>query len=144
MFFFQHGLADVVVGMDDLAFLDGLWADWSPGYDATEDLGHVKDALREPANLAAAIGYYRATLGNVGVDPDLDDVQAAGADVTAQPTLYLHGRADGCIGVALAEASPPFLTSDGSRVEIVDDAGHFLHLERPDQVNGLITEFLVS
>ena len=31
MFFFQHGLSDVVVGMDDLAFIDGLWADWSPG-----------------------------------------------------------------------------------------------------------------
>ena len=23
MFFFQHGLSDVVVGMDDLAFIDG-------------------------------------------------------------------------------------------------------------------------
>ena len=34
MFFFQHGLSDIVVGMDDLAFIDGLWADWSPGYDA--------------------------------------------------------------------------------------------------------------
>ena len=31
MFFFQHGLSDVVVGMDDLEFIDGLWADWSPG-----------------------------------------------------------------------------------------------------------------
>ena len=63
MFFFQHGLSDVVVGMDDLAFIDGLWADWSPGYDGAEDLAHVKDALRDPANLAAALGYYRATLG---------------------------------------------------------------------------------
>ena len=66
MFFFQHGLSDVVVGMDDLAFIDGLWADWSPGYDGTEDIAHVKDALRDPANLAAALGYYRATLGGVG------------------------------------------------------------------------------
>ena len=78
MFFFQHGLADIVVGMDDLAFIDGLWADWSPGYDGAEDLAHVKDCLRDPANLAAALGYYRATLGGVGVDPALDAVQAAG------------------------------------------------------------------
>ena len=66
--------------MDDLAFIDGLWADWSPGYDGAEDLAHVKDALRDPANLAAALGYYRATLGGVGVDPALDAVQAAGVE----------------------------------------------------------------
>jgi pimeloyl-ACP methyl ester carboxylesterase len=142
MFFFQHGLSDVVVGMDDLAFIDGLWADWSPGYDATEDIPHVKDALRDPANLAAALGYYRATLGGVGVDPALDAVQAAGANPTAQPTLYLHGRTDGCMGVEIAEGAEPFLTSEGSRLEIVEGAGHFLHVEKPDEVNRLIVDFV--
>ena len=78
MFFFQHALADMVVGMDDFAYIDGLWADWSPGYDATVDLVHVKDALRDPANLGAALGYYRAMLSNEGIDPSLDDVQAKG------------------------------------------------------------------
>ena len=64
MFFFQHPLAEMAVQMDDLAFIDRLWADWSPGYDASEDLAHVKDCLRDPANLTAALGYYRATLGS--------------------------------------------------------------------------------
>jgi pimeloyl-ACP methyl ester carboxylesterase len=144
MFFFQHGLSDMVVGMDDLAFIDGLWADWSPGYDGAEDIAHVKDALRDPANLAAALGYYRATLGGVGVDPALDAVQAAGGNVTAQPTLYLHGRTDGCMGVEIAEASATFLTSTGSRVEIVDGAGHFLHVEKPGEVNRLVVDFVRS
>jgi pimeloyl-ACP methyl ester carboxylesterase len=142
MFFFQHGLSDVVVGMNDLAFIDGLWADWSPGYDGAEDIAHVKDALRDPANLQAALGYYRATLGGVGVDPELDAVQNKGNDVTAQPTLYLHGRTDGCMGIEVAEMARPFLTSEGSRMEVVDDAGHFLHLERPDVVNRLILDFV--
>lgn len=142
MFFFQHGLADIVVGLDDLAFLDGLWADWSPGYDAGDDLPRVKDCLRDPANLAAALGYYRATLGNVGVDPTLDAVQAKGAEVTTQPTLYLHGRTDGCMGIEVAEGARALLTSEGSRMEVVDGAGHFLHLERPDEVNRLVAAFV--
>jgi pimeloyl-ACP methyl ester carboxylesterase len=144
MFFFQHGLADVVVGMNDLSFIDDLWADWSPGYDASEDLPHVKDALRNPANLAAAIGYYRANLGGVGVDPALDAVQNKGNDVTQQPTLYLHGRTDGCMGIEVAETATAFLTSPGSRMEIVEDAGHFLHVERPDVVNQLIVDFVTA
>ena len=47
MFFFQHMIADLVVPANDLAFIDMLWADWSPGHDATEDLGYVKAALRD-------------------------------------------------------------------------------------------------
>ncbi|MGK2949874.1 MAG: alpha/beta fold hydrolase [Acidimicrobiales bacterium] len=144
MFFFQHPLADMVVPMDDLAFIDGLWADWSPGYDATDDLPHVKEALRDPSNLAAALGYYRATLGGVGVDPALDAVQSAGNDATPQPTLYLHGRTDGCMGVEVAEGAGAFLTSEGSRMEIVDGAGHFLHVEAPEVVNRLIVDFVTG
>jgi pimeloyl-ACP methyl ester carboxylesterase len=142
MFFFQHALSDIVVGLDDLAFIDGLWADWSPGYDATEDLELLKPSLRAPENLAAALGYYRATLSGVGVDPSLDAVQGAGAAAPPQPALYLHGRNDGCIGVDVADGAGAFLTTPGSRAEIVDGAGHFLHVERPAEVNALITEFL--
>ena len=144
MFFFQHGLSDLVVGMNDLSFIDSLWADWSPGYDGAEDIPHVKDALRDPANLAAALGYYRATLGGVGVDPALDVVQNKGNDATPMPTLYLHGRTDGCMGLEVAETAPMFLTSEGSRMEVVDDAGHFLHVERPDVVNALIVDFVTT
>jgi pimeloyl-ACP methyl ester carboxylesterase len=142
MFFFQHALSDMVVGMDDLSFIDGLWEDWSPGYDASEDVPHVKDCLRDPANLQAALGYYRATLGGIGVDPSLDEVQNKAALPTQQPTLYLHGRTDGCMGVEIAEGAGPFLTSEGSRLEIVDGAGHFLHVEKPDEVNRLIVDFV--
>jgi pimeloyl-ACP methyl ester carboxylesterase len=142
MFFFQHGLSDVVVGMGDLAFIDGLWADWSPGFDGSEDLAHVKDCLRDPANLAAALGYYRATLGGVGVDPSLDAVQNAANSITTQPTLYLHGRTDGCMGLEVAEAARAFLTSEGSRMEVVEGAGHFLQVEQPEVVNQLIVDFV--
>jgi pimeloyl-ACP methyl ester carboxylesterase len=75
MFFFQHPLADVAVPANDLAFIEQLWRDWSPGFDATEELVHVKAALRDPAHLQAALGYYRATIGTGFQDPSLADIQ---------------------------------------------------------------------
>ncbi len=141
MFFFQHPLSDMVVPMNDLSFIDHIWSDWSPGYDSAEDLGYVKDCLRDPAHLAAAIGYYRATLGDGKKDASLDDAQAATSAVPTQPLLYLHGRNDGCIGVEVAELAATMVPANVT-VEYVDDAGHFLHLERPDVVNARILEFL--
>jgi pimeloyl-ACP methyl ester carboxylesterase len=146
MFFFQHPLAELAVANDDLEFIDRLWADWSPGYDAASDLPAVKDALRAPQNLAAALGYYRATLGGVGLsgDPEVAEMQGA-ADTTGPPlpTLYLHGAEDGCMGADLVPAAEPFLPDDGlSGTRIVPGTGHFLHLERPDEVNALILDFV--
>jgi pimeloyl-ACP methyl ester carboxylesterase len=141
MFFFQHPLSDLVVPSNDLSFIDHIWADWSPGYDATTDLEHVKASLRDPANLAAAIGYYRATLGEGLKDPALDAAQAATSTVPTQPLLYLHGRNDGCIGVEVAELAQSMAPANVT-FEYVDGAGHFLQLERPDVVNARVLEFL--
>jgi pimeloyl-ACP methyl ester carboxylesterase len=145
MFFFQSPLADGVVPMNDLEFIDRLWADWSPGFDATGELGRVKDALRDPANLTAALGYYRATLGAGARSPEYDAVEAGGGAPMAQPTLYLHGADDGCFGAdGLAERVMTSLPAEGSRVEIVPGTGHFLHLEDPHTVNRLIVDFVAA
>jgi len=141
MFLFQWPLAEMVVSGNDLAFIDMLWNDWSPGHDGAADAARVKDALRDPANLAAALGYYRATLGDGYRDPALDAAQAATQAVPEQPTLYLHGRTDGCIGVEVAELAATMVPAN-VRFEIVEGAGHFLQVEQPDEVNRLVTEFL--
>lgn len=142
MFLFQHPLAEAIVAADDLAFIDGLWAEWSPGHDGTEDIARVKDALRAPENLAAALGYYRAMLGT-------DPSEATEADQAALlpspvPTLYLHGARDGCMGVELVDGVEASLPAPGSRAQILDGVGHFLQLEDPDRVNALIVEFLTA
>lgn len=144
MFFFQSPLADMAVPMDDLAFLDRLWADWSPGYTANgEDLAHVKDCLRDPANLTAALAYYRATLGTGARSPEADAVEAAGAAPLTQPTLYLHGADDGCMGAELIDDGVlASLPAEGSRYEVVPGTGHFLQLEDPATVNRLVLDFL--
>ncbi len=144
IFFFQNALADLAVGLDDLAFIARLWQDWSPGYDATADVDHVRDALGDPANLAAAIGYYRAMFQPELQVPELQAAQDAASAPTPQPTLYLHGADDGCMGLEAIEGAMALLPGEGSRVEVLADAGHFLHLEQPELVNRLIIEHLTA
>ena len=141
------GFAGALVASDGMSFLDRLWRDWSPGYPAGKDLARVKESLREPANLAAAIGYYRAagaaggsggSSGAAGgpaetVGRYAAEEQAAGRQAPL-PTLYLHGAADGCISAELARGAERLL-APSSRMVVIEDAGHFLHLEKPAEVN---------
>lgn len=141
IFLFQTPLAETAVAAGDMSFLDGLWADWSPGYEASLDLAHAKDCLREPRNLAAAIGYYRAMLDPARHVPAYAAEEAAARCVGERPILYLHGEADGCLGANLTRDTARHLPP-GSRADVVSGAGHFLHLERPAQVNRLIADWL--
>jgi pimeloyl-ACP methyl ester carboxylesterase len=142
MFFFQNPLAELAVGLNDLDFVAHLWQDWSPGHDGAEDMAHVRDALGDHEHLMAAIGYYRAMFQPELQVPELQAEQDACSAPTPQPTLYLHGRDDGCVGYELAETALAHLPAAGSRVEIVDGAGHFLQVEQPDIVNRLILDHL--
>ena len=144
MFFFQHGLADLVVGANNHAFIEMLWRDWSPGYDASVDLEFIRKSLADPKNLQAALGYYRATLGDGYRDPQLSELQnQMAANVPTQPLLYLHGANDGCIGVDVVESAKKIAPAN-VKFEVVEAAGHFLQLEQPKVVNKLICDFLTN
>lgn len=144
MFFFQHPLADFLVSANNFAFVDLLWEQWSPGYVADVDRQHAKNALSDPANLQAALGYYRATLGSGFRDPELAEMQTAiQTESPLQPTLYLHGRTDGCIGVEVAQDASTRAPKD-CLVHIVENAGHFLQLEQPAIVNELIVNWVTG
>jgi len=142
IWFFQLPIADGVVSADDLAFIEGLWGDWvGPSYDAAEDVAHVKDCLRKPENLAAAIGYYRDTFGFKAAAPEHERFAAAAASPTPMPTLYLHGTHDNALGVELIGDLRQFM-AEGSDITVFEGLNHFLHLEDPGAVNKRILEFV--
>jgi pimeloyl-ACP methyl ester carboxylesterase len=141
MFFFLSPMAEIALPLDDYAFIDGLWADWSPGYAASFDVARVKESIGDPEHIAAAIGYYRAMFDPALQDPELADEQNAALAPTPKPTLYLHGRNDGCMLLS-SIGDPLDFMAEGSQMMVIEDAGHFMHVEQPDVVNRHIVEFL--
>ncbi|RNM16251.1 alpha/beta fold hydrolase [Nocardioides pocheonensis] len=119
-----------------------LWRDWSPGYDATEDLGHLAAALPDRAQRSAAIGYYRSLASPWRPVPArYRRWKGAEMRLPVVPTLYLHGADDGCLDARLAGLVAPHLPA-GSEVHVVPDAGHFLQLEQPEQTGRKVLSFL--
>ena len=141
MFFFQTFLADVVVPRDDHALIAQLWRDWSPGFDATQDVAGVRRALGTPENLGAALAYYRAMFAPPSQNPLFATEQAAASASPRVPTLYLHGTNDGCFGIEVLGEPVTFL-AEGSAFVSVEGAGHFLQLEMPDAIAALVDDFI--
>ncbi|TQF74596.1 alpha/beta hydrolase [Rhodococcus spelaei] len=118
-----------------------LWRDWSPGYDASEDLPAVLAATADAAHRSMVIGYYRALLRPFGL-PAVDHHEK-GAEMRPPrtPMLYLHGANDGCLDPRLAALAEPSLPV-GSTFAMIPGAGHFLQLEQPEVVNRLVRDHL--
>lgn len=140
MLFFQlRGVADYTVRRDNFAFIRWLWRVWSPNW-CPEDsvLAEVIETLRQPGVQRSALAYYREALSPKRL-PLTPARRAANAYAVEVPTLALTGRNDGCIDCEIFKT----LCRDedfpsGLEVHVVEDAGHFLHQEQPDQVNALL------
>ncbi len=143
MFFFQSPIAEFAVAQNDLNFIERLWQDWSPGISSQEYISDAKSALREPGHLNAALSYYKAVLNPTTPPEDLIIAQSKTTQISNVPTLYIHGHNDGCLGIEVAKSALKYLP-ENSKMEVVSDAGHFLHVEKPDIFNDLVCAFVSS
>jgi pimeloyl-ACP methyl ester carboxylesterase len=118
-----------------------LWRQWSPAYDAEEDLRHVDAAIGTGESWRAAVGPYRATIRNTRPPARYAELHRYWRAAPLLPSLYLHGCDDGCMAVDVTEWAAKVLP-DGSDVAVVEHAGHFLQLDQPEKVAELVLQFI--
>lgn len=141
-YLFQMPFAEQVVAANDFAFLEHWWRDASPEYDPAPIIERVKATFREPGVVKAALSYYRHTFHPAHRDPALQLLQErVNSAPTPVPTLALHGTRDRP-GRLEAFQGMDDLVPNGLEKVVYPGAGHFVHLERPGEVNRRIVEFL--
>jgi pimeloyl-ACP methyl ester carboxylesterase len=140
MWLFQvPGVAEAVMAADR-GLVDHLWATWSPGFDPGAHRRLVHELYGDPALVANSLRLYRANFDTALHDPALAPLAATSEAPATTPMLVLTGADDGCVAAEMFAGADRGL-APGSRVEVVPGAGHFLHLEQPDTVAGLVLEW---
>ncbi|WP_348761080.1 alpha/beta hydrolase [uncultured Salinisphaera sp.] len=138
MGFFQlRGVAEAAVAARDMALIDRLWRDWSPGWAYSRaDIAPVKEALARPENRRAALAYYRTL-------PPLVFNRRARRRVmawrTAVPTRIVYGEDDGCIGPASFKDCEQCFNGPIDCQAL--SAGHFMHREDPAAFTRLVLDW---
>ena len=140
-YFFQMPFAEQVVAANDFAFLEHWWRDASPELDPAAVIERVKATFRQPGVVTAALNYYRHTFHPANRDPALQALQErASTAPTSVPTLALHGTRDRPGRLEAFEGMDDLFVKGVEKV-VYPGAGHFVHLERPSDVNRRIVEF---
>ncbi len=144
-FYFQLPQAERTLAYNDFAFIEDWWRDASPEWEIPEEaLESIKETFRKPGVVEAALGYYRARYNPTPQDPALQDAQERiSAGPITVPTLALHGTRDRPkrIDAFEGETMDQYFAGGLEKV-IIPGTGHFMHQEKPQEVNPRIVEFL--
>jgi pimeloyl-ACP methyl ester carboxylesterase len=98
------------------------------------DLEQYRNAWFQPGTLTATINYYRALLRKRLLPASQYRVRC--------PTLVIWGKRDGYAIPELAEASARMCATP--RIVYFDGASHWVQHDMPDEVSGLLAEFLAQ
>jgi pimeloyl-ACP methyl ester carboxylesterase len=128
-FLFQNeGLAE------DLLAKDG-WSLFREWLASSPDIDRSLEAMADRASLTAGLSWYRANMTPQiwGVDIPFPEI--------AVPTMGIWGSSDFALSEEQMTDSVQYLTGPW-RYERIEGAGHWIGLERPDEMNALLLDFL--
>jgi len=138
-FFQLPELPETAVAADDFAFIDYLWNDWSPNLRDEAHIKQVKAMLAQPGALKSALAYYRNMLQTSNANADLEAIDEKMKRPISVPMLAICG-ADDIRGEVLA-AQQQFFSGEYD-YQTIPSCRHFLHREKPEEVNELIINWL--
>ncbi len=108
---------------------------------AADELAAVKSTFAQPGVVRATLGYYRAMFDLRS--RDAREMRARLARPIEVATLALTGALDGCMDTRLHDSAMHDADfARGLRVVRIEGAGHFLHQEKPEEVNRVIVDWL--
>lgn len=119
--------------------IERLWRRWSPQLDLSSvDLEGVCRSIE--LGLPAPLEYYRSMFRPLGAGI----ARVFGAERPERrisvPTLWMHGREDGCISPELAAGQVQYFAREVEEL-VLEGVGHFLALEDPWRVSAAIHEW---
>ena len=132
--FFQTDVAAAALAASDLAMVDYLWRLWSPDYEPGEHLASVRSTLATPGVLPAALRYYGALYRSA------QERTFPLGDITV-PTMSIFGASDPT--AKYSDLEEPYFSGPYRRI-VLDDVGHWPHLERREEFNRLTLDWFRS
>lgn len=145
MYYFQLPGAARRMRRHHLDYIRRLWSRWSPGLaDGHSQLERVIDVLSEPDGLENAISYYRYLINPAYLlrTDSLEHQFRLLFRAKALAALIIVGEQDQCIGPAMYRGGADAFPHPLSREVVLEQAGHFLHIEKPDAFNDTVLSFL--
>jgi pimeloyl-ACP methyl ester carboxylesterase len=144
MFFFQLPLADISVPLNNYEFIHRLWREWSPDLkDYKQYSDKVVSVLSKSNVLEKALAYYRSTFQE---SLQLERINNKSIELLSSkiqpPCIYFHGKNDGCIDYKLSNGMEEYF--EQLEIKILDDCGHFLHLEKQEIFNKELLDFFTD
>jgi len=142
-YFFQMPFAEAAVAANDYDFIVRWWRDASPEFEPPADvIESVKRTFRVPGVLTSALNYYRHTFHPANRAPALNAMREKVASTPIPiPALAFHGTRDRPGRMPAFERMDPYFGAGLEKI-VIPGTGHFVHLERPNEVNSKILEFL--